>query len=98
MVMGFLSILFIHVWENAGMTLGLMPVTGIPLPFISYGGTFQLVNLAMIGLCLSVRYNRSGKRTEAAKIDFLDDLKDKLAAYGERQIQKERLRRERRKK
>ncbi|MDQ3606232.1 MAG: FtsW/RodA/SpoVE family cell cycle protein, partial [Gemmatimonadota bacterium] len=36
---------FIHVFVNTGMNIGIMPITGIPLPFISYGGSFLLVNL-----------------------------------------------------
>lgn len=54
LTMGAMAMMFIHVFENVGMTIGLMPMTGIPLPFFSYGGTFQLVNLIAIGLVLSV--------------------------------------------
>ena len=43
-----------HVLENVGMTLGVMPVTGIPLPFISYGGSAMMTNIIAIGLVLSV--------------------------------------------
>lgn len=46
-----------HVFENVGMCIGLMPVTGIPLPFISYGGTSLVTNMAAIGLVLSVTYH-----------------------------------------
>jgi rod shape determining protein RodA len=46
-----------HVFENVGMCIGLMPVTGIPLPFISYGGTSLLTNMIAIGLVLSVTYH-----------------------------------------
>jgi rod shape determining protein RodA len=42
---GLLGSWFTHVLINVGMTVGVMPVTGIPLPFISYGGSFLLVNL-----------------------------------------------------
>lgn len=58
MVSGIAAMLFFHIFENIGMTMGLMPVTGIPLPFISYGGTFMLVNMISIGLCLSVGMKR----------------------------------------
>jgi len=51
---GITAMLFFHIFENIGMTMGLMPVTGIPLPFVSYGGTFMLVNMFSIGLCLGV--------------------------------------------
>ncbi|WP_311516483.1 rod shape-determining protein RodA [uncultured Anaerococcus sp.] len=53
MITGIAGLLFIHIFENIAMTIGLMPVTGIPLPFFSYGGTFQLITLINIGLALS---------------------------------------------
>lgn len=43
-----------QVLENIGMTCGLMPITGIPLPFISYGSSFMVVNFMMLGLINSV--------------------------------------------
>ncbi|MDO5707561.1 MAG: FtsW/RodA/SpoVE family cell cycle protein [Andreesenia angusta] len=55
---GFSSMLFFHFFENIAMTIGAMPMTGIPLPFISYGGTFQLSNMLLIGLCLKFIKNR----------------------------------------
>lgn len=60
MVIGFTSILVFHIWQNIGMTIGLMPITGIPLPFLSHGGTFQLINLICIGIALSVGIHRDG--------------------------------------
>ncbi|MGM9936298.1 MAG: FtsW/RodA/SpoVE family cell cycle protein, partial [Candidatus Ornithomonoglobus sp.] len=42
---------------NVGMCIGLTPVTGIPLPFISYGGTSLVTNMIAIGLVLSVTYH-----------------------------------------
>ena len=53
-VVGFVSVLFAHVFENIGMCVGLMPITGIPLPFMSYSGTFTLICMAMIGVCQSI--------------------------------------------
>lgn len=47
-----------HFLENVGMTIGLMPITGIPLPFISYGGSSMLTNCIAIGLVLSVNKKR----------------------------------------
>ena len=58
MVVGITSIFVFHIWENIGMTIGLMPVTGIPLPFISHGGTFMLTSMIGIGICLSVGLHR----------------------------------------
>ncbi|HLS53354.1 MAG TPA: rod shape-determining protein RodA [Tissierellaceae bacterium] len=60
MVMGFAAMFVFHIWENIGMTMGLMPVTGIPLPFISHGGTFILVSMASVGIALSVGMHREG--------------------------------------
>ena len=45
-------------FENIGMTLGIMPVTGIPLPFVSYGGSSMFANFVAIGLLQSVRMRR----------------------------------------
>lgn len=50
---GVAAMFLFHIFENVGMTIGLMPITGIPLPFFSYGGTFQVTNLFCIGLVLS---------------------------------------------
>ncbi len=47
-----------HTFENIGMCIGLMPVTGIPLPFFSYGGSSLITNLAAIGLVLSVHMRK----------------------------------------
>lgn len=56
--LGISAMFFFHIFENIGMTIGLMPVTGIPLPFISNGGTFQLINMIAIGIVLSVSTQR----------------------------------------
>lgn len=62
MIIGVTAMFIFHIWENIGMTMGLMPVTGIPLPFISHGGTFLLVNMVGIGIALSVNYHKDGLR------------------------------------
>ncbi len=49
---GIAGILFTHIFENVGMTANVMPITGIPLPFFSYGGSFLLTCLIAVGLCL----------------------------------------------
>ena len=51
---GIAGIFFFHMLENIGMTMGLLPITGIPLPFVSYGGSSLLSNIIMIGILLSV--------------------------------------------
>ena len=53
---GTVAMMGFHVFENIGMNMGLLPVTGIPLPFISYGGSNMLATLATIGIVLSVNY------------------------------------------
>ena len=57
-VVGVVGLLFAHVYQNVGMNLLLMPITGIPLPFISYGGTFMVVVLFLMGLVQSVWVHR----------------------------------------
>ena len=49
-VMGILAVFVIHFAINIGMTIGIMPVIGIPLPFVSYGGSSLLVNMFMLGI------------------------------------------------
>lgn len=59
---GIASMLIFHTFENAGMCIGLMPVTGIPLPFISYGGTSLMTNMIAIGIVLSVTRHSKGTK------------------------------------
>ncbi len=51
---GVAAILMFHVFINVGMTLGLVPITGLPLPFLSQGGSFYVTVTAGIGMCLSI--------------------------------------------
>lgn len=55
---GIVSMYLFHILENAGMTMGLMPVTGIPLPFVSYGGSSMLTNLVGIALLQNIYVHR----------------------------------------
>lgn len=69
---GIFAMFLIHIWENIAMTMGLMPVTGIPLPLISSGGTFQIANLISIGLILGIKYHeRTNNISSGKKIDSL---------------------------
>lgn len=97
MVLGFISLFLVHIWENIGMTLGLMPFTGIPLPFISYGGSFQIINLAMIGLALSVRYHRFKKTPVNAKSfeNWFVEKYHSIGDYYDRKLKREYNKRKR---
>jgi rod shape determining protein RodA len=55
---GVLAMLVFQMFENMGMTMGIMPVTGIPLPFMSYGGSSLITTLACVGLVASVSMRR----------------------------------------
>ncbi|MFJ7848091.1 rod shape-determining protein RodA [Peribacillus sp. NPDC097206] len=54
---GIISMLTFHVFQNIGMTVGVLPITGIPLPFISYGGSSLMGNMMAMGLIFSIRYH-----------------------------------------
>ena len=58
---GIAGIFFFHMVENIGMTMGLLPITGIPLPFVSYGGSSMLTNCILIAILLNI----SGRRQKA---------------------------------
>ncbi len=66
-VMGVFAMFLFHVVENIGMVIGLMPVTGIPLPFMSYGGSNMLTNMMAIGLAENV-IMRSRKRDSHRRV------------------------------
>ncbi len=53
--------IFCHVFINIAMTVGLMPITGLPLPLLSYGGSFMIMMMAALGIIQSV-YIRSHQR------------------------------------
>lgn len=57
MVAGIVSMFTFHIVENIGMSIGMLPLTGIPLPFLSMGGTALVTNMMCIGLVLSIKYN-----------------------------------------
>ena len=58
---GLVAAWFVHVIENVGMTLNLMPVTGIPLPFFSYGGSFLLVSWTAVAVLLRISAEGRGQ-------------------------------------
>lgn len=55
---GIAGIFFFHMTENLGMTIGLLPITGVPLPFVSYGGSSLITNFICIGLLLNISSRR----------------------------------------
>lgn len=57
-IVGVAAMFLFHIFENIGMNIGLMPVTGIPLPFMSYGGSSMLVNFIALGLVQNVTMRR----------------------------------------
>ena len=63
---GILSGWFVHVLVNVGMTLSLMPITGIPLPFFSYGGSFLLSSWLAVGILMRIANEGRGRTTGLA--------------------------------
>jgi len=59
-VAGVISMWTFQILENMGMTIGLMPITGIPLPFMSFGSSFMVTNMFAVGMLLSVWTRRQG--------------------------------------
>lgn len=57
-IMGILTVYLVHFLVNIGMVLGVIPVIGIPLPFVSYGGSSLLVNMTMLGIVANVYRTR----------------------------------------
>lgn len=54
---GVISMVTFHVFQNIGMTIQLLPITGIPLPFISYGGSSLMGNMLAMGLIYGIHYH-----------------------------------------
>lgn len=57
-IVGVLAMTLFHIFENVGMNIGVMPITGIPLPFLSYGGSNLLTNMIAFGLVINVNMRR----------------------------------------
>lgn len=63
-IVGIAAMFLFQVFENVGMMIGLMPITGITLPFISYGGTSLLLNMLCIGLVFSIKLHQEKYEVE----------------------------------
>ena len=73
-ITGIAAMMFFHIFENIGMVIGVTPVTGIPLPFVSYGGSNYLTNIVGIGLVINVTM-RSRARTRKLKTRVIEPAK-----------------------
>ncbi|MEX1029606.1 MAG: FtsW/RodA/SpoVE family cell cycle protein [Paenibacillaceae bacterium] len=62
-ITGIVSMLVFQIFQNVGMFLGILPITGITLPFISYGGTSLLINMLCIGIVQSIRVHQEQPST-----------------------------------
>ena len=76
---GFIMMLLFHIFENIGAVTGILPLTGIPLPFISQGGSSIISNLIGVGLLLSVSYQNS----------LTDEKKERIPAVRKKVILKQ---------
>lgn len=61
---GVVAMFFTHIFINIGMVTGLLPVTGLPLTFISYGGSFMLTNMMAVGLLINIRMRSGDEHTK----------------------------------
>ncbi|MGX6971248.1 FtsW/RodA/SpoVE family cell cycle protein [Vagococcus bubulae] len=61
---GVVMLILFHVFENIGANIGLLPLTGIPLPFISQGGSALVSNMIGVGLVMNMRYHYSSKKNK----------------------------------
>jgi rod shape determining protein RodA len=58
LVTGLVAVQAVHVIYNTAMVVGMLPITGVPLPFLSYGGSFSMINFMALGLVLNVDFRR----------------------------------------
>ena len=58
LAVGIIMLLFTHIFMNIGMTVAVTPITGLPLPLVSYGGSFLLITMACLGILQSVWIHR----------------------------------------
>lgn len=81
------ALFFAHMFENIGMCIGLTPITGIPLPLISYSGTFVVMCMFMLGLVQSVWVHRNHTLPEEKEEPFEPSTRGKRVVIGKRRGQ-----------
>ena len=67
---GFIMMILFHIFENIGAAVGILPLTGIPLPFISQGGSSLITNLICVGLILSMSYQNNLQHEQEVEEHF----------------------------
>ena len=77
---GFIMMILFHIFENIGAAVGILPLTGIPLPFISQGGSSLISNLIGVGLVLSMSYQNSLNQEKATESYFAHIKKESLTS------------------
>ena len=70
--MGVFALFFIQIVINLGMNMGLLPVTGLPAPFLSYGGSSLLASFMAVGLLLSIFRLRKGREDQLIALERPD--------------------------
>lgn len=68
-IVGVFAMMFFHIFYNIGMTIGVTPVMGIPLPFLSYGGSNLIANMASIGLVVNITLRKPMPRTASFEME-----------------------------
>ena len=77
---GFIMMILFHIFENIGAAVGILPLTGIPLPFISQGGSSLISNLIGVGLVLSMSYQNRLNQEKATERYFAHIKKESLTS------------------
>lgn len=75
-IVGVMSMLFFHVFQNIAMGIGYMPITGIPLPFLSYGGSNFMTNIAAVALVLNITKGRTASSVITIQLPKINTKKD----------------------
>ncbi|MBR3741673.1 MAG: rod shape-determining protein RodA [Clostridia bacterium] len=74
-IIGVVSMLLFHVFQNVAMSMGIMPITGIPLPFLSYGGSNFISNIAAIALVLNIANHGNASTVTTVPLPKMNTVK-----------------------